>query len=224
MFASEKFRAVHQTIKELKCSPVYRSGLQMHDHDKGIRPDLINCQMTRDEAKAACSASFGYDYVPVSNPKSMKHFEPCRQLNFGLCGKDESLHVARTLSRNMYALARPWKDDFPVFIELNVSVANWASHIFLGRLLGGKKTGMFSKAVVIPLPLDFDRAELELTPHGEELMNTTLPVQSCIYFKSMLEAAAVFETDLKLRAIYGYICFLCYGRLTCSDGARIHGA
>ena len=143
---------------------------------------------------------FAYDSKPMEHPKKMTHFEACSQTCGGLCATtDDNVKYAQTLTRNLYAAAKDWKAEFPVFLgfEVNVGAGSTFGYAFLGRLVGLGSLAFLSKAVVSHGASDSAELVLEVARAGAT--PTSYPMTSQRFFLQFLnEAARASNVDIEL--------------------------
>ena len=179
-YRNERLRAVQKSIHEMMEHQVFESGSKLHSFAHGIRTSLIQTTRTRADAVQTCKQVFGYDHVPKKNPPGkMTHFEPCSQLHGGHCKKHDTREMGEVLTHNVYASARSWKQQFPVFLEFEIGTHREA--VFLGKLIGRGQLAMFSKAVKTPGALE-DVAELDLAVASVGARPTSYPINSIKFF------------------------------------------
>ena len=188
--SKERFRAIQVTLDELINHPVFSSGARIHDFGHGIRPELINAEWTISQARDECSRLFDYDAVPIATPNVLPRcFSPCTQSNGGFCCTSELLGSANTLTYNVYARCKRWKDEFPILLEFASGPTN--QFLLLGRLVGAGKLAVFSNVVVTHVAASpgcdaHDVAELVLSRSVRVPEPTSIPMTSHKFFRDFL--------------------------------------
>ena len=186
-YISDRFRAVQVTASKILASDVFDSGSAIYAYDSGLRSSLIKSNLSRAAVQEEYKRLFGYDHEPLKS-RPMPFFTPCCLRFGGLCGKDEIIDKLETLTYNIYANTREWKDDFPVLLRIRGWHAASAEErwVFLGRLIGEGKLAFFTPLTFVRVEADgfaepFDAVEMDFVPYDGE-KPIVVPVASHRFF------------------------------------------
>ena len=154
-FTSARLRAVQTTVNKMVHNAIYDAEPRLHEFDSGFRTELVCKDVPMAEVMAVLGHIFRYKHVPEVNPRDLSFFETCAQRYGGLCVKSEGFDYAETLTRNMYANIKEWKNNLPLLLQFSTGTASdqelW---VWVGKLVGsGSRLAMFTPAVLSPNPL-----------------------------------------------------------------------
>ena len=139
------------SIQQILHNPIYKSASQMHSFGTGFNSDLVCTDLARAAVDEQLGNIFRYDRQRVENPRSMVHFQPCGQRNGGFCDKFDMLASVEALTYNMYVATKDSKNNPPIFLEFETTLATARSqYVFLGRVVGPGKLAFLSHVVHFP--------------------------------------------------------------------------
>ena len=208
-YLSERARAVQQSIDEMINSPIFEASSKLFDFKSGVRPSLINTELSNEQAKLQCREIFGYDHTVLQNPKGrMTHFVPCCLKHGGFCKKDDLQGIAANLTHNLCAVSKSWKAELPVLLHLKCD--RWHPHVeclcFLSRFLGDGNLAFVVRAIYFPKADNDDdhgTAEIDFLKTPSCPGGCIAPVTSHKFFVRMLQdaAAAVDADPMEINAL-----------------------
>ena len=201
-YKSDRLRAIQQSLGDMVNSGIFSCGAQLHHFGAGVKPELIPIHESIQAVSAERKRLFRYDHEAVPNPKGkMTFFTPCCLKYGGFCEKEDLIQYAATLTYTVYAIARAWKLEFPVFVEFETIGGGNKSWAFLGRLVGKGELGLMSKAIRKPIEgsVAFDVAELDMVElDAGDGHATAYPLTSMKFFIDFLvESAVAHNVDPK---------------------------
>ena len=149
-YRSSRLRAVRRSFEDIVGHNVFRAGTELHEFDRGLKPCLIQSQMSQPEINSAYKQLFDYDHVPVPNPPNIgKYFKPCCVRHGGYCKNSPLIDIADTLTSNLHAVSKEWKSQFPVLLQISSINDDVSQFAFLGKLFG-RNMALFSECAFVP--------------------------------------------------------------------------